>query len=159
MSMQRTDQTDRIYCDENGEVVATASEVKTTTIQKGVKEDHFIKIYYDTYLAAIDCNGSYLSDILIAIGKRMSYSTEGQIVSLSGPMKQIIALELGISVRTLERAIKTMLDKNLLRRIGGRNSTTFYVSPFILAKGQWNTVQALRLEYSKLDGTVSVSCG
>lgn len=158
MAFQRTEQIDKLITDTTtGEVLLQQSEVKTTTVQIEKKEEQFVKIYYDTYLAAMECNHSDISDILIAIGKRMTYSTEGQIIVLSAPIKEEIAREVNKSIRQIERAVKLLIEKNMLKRVGGPRSGTYYVSPFVLAKGKWNAVQALRLEYSKKNGTLSIS--
>ena len=51
-----------------GEVTDKIREINTAIISKPIGEAHFIKVYYDAFLAIIGENQSPLSDFLIAIG-------------------------------------------------------------------------------------------
>jgi len=153
MSIQRTDvNTESIVDPSTGEILYYSEEVTTRTVSTGVQEDRFIKIYYDAYLQAIGCSeGTDLAAIIVAIGKRMTYSADGQIIIITKLIREDIAREVGVSDRTVSRAIKKLRDQGILKSIGGPRSATYLVSPFVMAKGRWNQVQALRLEYSKDD--------
>ena len=105
-------------------------------------------MYYNTYLATLGAVDSPLSTLLIAIGKRMTYSTTGQVVYLTKDARADIAAELGgRSDSYIKHSIKDLCDLGVLARVGGPRSATYQVSPFVLAKGDWTDVQALQLSY------------
>lgn len=159
MAIQHTEQFDKFVSDPStGEILFSASEVKTSTISHPVPEDKFIKIYYDAFLQAVDFEGSSESaSLLVAIGKHMSYAGENQIVVLNKVIKNSIATEINKSVRQVERLIRRFCEVGILKRADSPRSATYYVSPFVLAKGKWNQVQKLRLEYTKRDETMQAN--
>lgn len=129
-----------------GEVDYDVRAVRSATLTKHVDEENFIKVYYDTYIASVGANHSPLSPFLMELGKRMSYSTSGQIVTLIKPVKLEIAAELGVSLTRIEHMIKECVDLGLIIRTG---RGVYAVSPFIMAKGDWAEVKALQLSYNK----------
>ena len=157
MQFQKFDQyRDKIIDPRTGEVVEYRSEHQTT-YKKAVSEEAFIKIYYDTYLATLGAVDSPLSPLLIAIGKRMSYSTTGQVVILTKGPRAEIAAELGGKSDTyIKHNIKKLCDMGILARVGGPRSATYQVSPFVLAKGDWDEIQALQLSYDARLGQMGV---
>lgn len=140
----RTEHNSRTIADADGLVLGQIDEHRNVTISRQTSEDDFIKIYYDTYLATMGLNASKYSPILIAIGKRMSYSTEGQEVVLIKHTKEDIAKELHISVTRIEHMLKNLVDMKVLYRKG---RGVYQVSPFIMSKGEWSNVQELQFAY------------
>ena len=148
MRYQKFDQyRDQIVNPQTGEVLERRSEHQTT-YSRPISEEAFIKVYYNTYLATLGAVDSPLSTLLIAIGKRMTYSTTGQVVYLTKDARADIAAELGgRSDSYIKHSIKDLCDLGVLARVGGPRSATYQVSPFVLAKGDWTDVQALQLSY------------
>lgn len=140
----RTEHNSRVIADADGVVLGQMDEHRNVTISRTTTENDFLKIYYDTYLSSMGLNASYLSPVLIAIGKRMTYSTEGQTIILIRGTKEDIAKELNISVNRIEHMIKILVDMQILHRTG---RGVYQVSPFIMSKGTWNDVQELQFAY------------
>lgn len=129
---------------QTGEIVKYNEITRQRFASYPVNEEKFIKIYYNTYLASIGENHSALSTFMIAIGKRMSYSKEGQTVYLFIDEKKEIAEEIGVTLNRVEHMIKECCDLELLIRL---RRGKYAVSPFIMAKGEWKEVKALQLNY------------
>lgn len=129
-----------------GEIIGETHEIKETTIYKKVEEEEFIKIYYDTYIASVGGNHSSLSNLMMEIGKRMSYSKKGQIVILNKYAKDDIAESLGVTNNRVGHLIADCTRLGLLIRI---DRGVYAVSPFIMAKGEWSDVKNLQLNYNK----------
>lgn len=157
MQFQKFDQYREQAVDpQTGEVVEYRTEHQTT-YRRAVSEEAFVKIYYDTYLATLGAADNPLSPLLIAIGKRMSYSTTGQVVHLGKDDRADIAAELGGRSDTyIKHNIKKLCDMGILARVGGPRSAKYQVSPFVLAKGDWRDVQALQLSYDARLGQMGV---
>lgn len=147
MKLSRTDEIHgKLYDPITGENTYDIDAQRNVTITKHVDEEKFIKVYYDTYIASVGANHSPLSPFLMELGKRMSYSSDGQIVVLIKPVKEEIAKSLGISLTRVEHMIKECVDLGLIIRTG---RGVYSVSPFIMAKGDWSEVKALQLTYNK----------
>ena len=148
MKLTKTEEMRGVLTDANtGEVLCGIDSTNTVTISKQIDEENFIKVYYDTYIASVGANRSPLSPFLMELGKRMSYSNTGQIVTLIKPVKEEIAESLGISLTRVEHMIKECVDLGLIIRTG---RAVYSVSPFIMAKGDWAEVKALQLTYNKV---------
>ena len=147
MKLTRTDEIHgKLFDPITGENTYDIDASRSVSITKHVDEEAFIKVYYDTYIASVGANHSPLSPFLMELGKRMSYSNDGQIVTLIKPIKEQIAAELGISLTRVEHMIKECVDLGLIIRTG---RGVYSVSPFIMAKGDWAEVKALQLTYNK----------
>lgn len=140
----RTEHNSRTIADADGLVLGQVDEHRNITISRQTSEDDFIKIYYDTYLATMGRNASKYSPILVAIGKRMSYSTEGQEIVLIKHTKEDIAKELHLSVTRIEHMLKDLVEMKILYRKG---RGVYQVSPFVMSKGEWSDVQELQFAY------------
>ena len=146
---------DQVVDPRTGEVYVAKSD-KLTTIQQGVSEERFVKIYYETYLATLGAGESALSPFLLELGKRMAYSDQGQIIHLTKGTRAEIAKNLGCSDVNVRKMTKKLCDLGVLARIDGPHSATYLVSPFIIAKGDWKDIQALQLTYDARLGQMGV---
>ena len=154
MKMTKTEEMKGILTDPNtGEILCGIDSTNKVTITKHYDEENFIKVYYDTYIASVGANKSPLSPFLMELGKRMSYSSKGQIVTLIKPVKEEIADSLGISLTRVEHMIKECVDLGLIIRTG---RGVYAVSPFIMSKGDWAEVKALQLTYNKALETLNI---
>ena len=129
---------------ETGEITHEAREVDLITAFKNVDEERFVKVYYDVYMATLGANQSSLSPFLMAIGKRMTYSQEGQIVILIKQVRDDIANELGVSYTRVSHMITECVKLGILIRTG---RSVYAVSPFVMAKGDWPNVKRLQMRY------------
>lgn len=147
MKLTRTEKIQGNLLDpDTGEVKCGVDATRTVSITKNVDEENYIKLYYDTYLASIGANRSYLSPFLIELGKRMSYSKQGQVVTLIKSVKEEIAESLGVSYSRVCHMITECVDRGLLVRA---SRAVYSVSPMVMAKGDWEDIMALQITYYK----------
>lgn len=154
MKMEHMKQTDiDIFDAETGELKDSATIKEVHTFSKTVEEEAFIKVYYRTFLAAIDGNIA-LAGFLIAVGKRMSYSSNGQIVCLYKPAKKDIAWELGVSLSRVNQYITQAVELGLLLR---KERGYYQVSPFLIGKGEWRDVHTLQIDFNEAISTINIT--
>ena len=137
-----------------GEIIDHVSATKVSQIFKGVPEENFIKVYYDTFLASVGSNESVYTPLLLEIGKRMTWSENGQIVILIKSTKESIARSMGITLGRVNNMISDLVKMGLLIRV---ERATYAVSPFIMAKGEWDNVLSLQLNYNSALHQIEVS--
>ena len=155
---KRQDVTEREIIDPlTGEVIAKERDINTSLITKHIGEENYIKVYYDTFLAAIGENESPLSDFLIAIGKYMYTLDNLQVIDLTKIKKELIAREIGKSFSRVEHYIMDCVKKGLLIKLGKGRTATYAVSPFIMSKSSSKDVQALQLNYEARRGVLEIS--
>ena len=156
--MKRQDVMEREIIDPlTGEIIAKERDINTTLITKHFGEENYIKVYYDTFLAAIGENESPLSDFLIAIGKYMVVRGNMQLIQLSKFTKELIAEDLGRSLTRVEHYITECVKKEILIKIGKGRTATYAVSPFIMSKSSSKDVQTLQLNYEARRGVLEIS--
>lgn len=154
MKMEHMKQTDiDIFDAETGELKNSSTIKEVHTFSKQVQEEAFIKVYYRTFLASIDGNIA-LAGFLIAVGKRMTYSSDGQIACLYKPAKEDIAKELGVSLSRVNQYITQATDLGLLLRV---DRGYYQMSPFLIGKGEWRDVHTLQIEFNKSLNTINVT--
>jgi len=71
---------------------------------------------------------------------------------LNGELKKDVCESLGISMPTLNRRLKNLCDKEILRRVG---TGTYQLNPYILARGNWAEITELRTTFDYVNGTVT----
>lgn len=156
--MKRQDVREREIIDPlTGEVIAKERDVNTSVITRHFAEENYIKVYYDTFLAAIGENESPLSDFLIAIGKYMVVRDNMQIVQLTKFTKELIAEDLGRSLTRVEHYITECAKKGILSKMGTGRTATYAVSPFIMSRSKPQDVVALQMNYVARQGVLEIS--
>lgn len=134
---------DQVVDPQTGEVLERRRD-HMTSFRRGVTEDNFVKLYYDVYLATIGAGENALTPLLVELAKRMTYSDEGQIVILIKQVREQIAAALAVSDSYIKKQVAKLCDLGVLAHVG---RATYQVSPFVLAKGDWDQIQALQLTY------------
>lgn len=136
---------------ETGEIQERVQH-KTSTIRKHTTEEEYIKVYYNTFLASLGDASDPLSSFLVELGKRMTYSKDGQVVYLIKPVKEEIAQVIGKSLVTIKRMINRCEKLGLLIHKRDKNGNAvrgvYIVSPFVIAKGNWGDVRVLQLKFN-----------
>ena len=64
------------------------------------------------------------------------------MIVLLKPIKEMIAMELNISLNTLERAIVVLAKENILIRT---HQSIYVVDPNLFGKGKWEDIKEIRL--------------
>ena len=134
---------DQVVDPRTGEVLERRRD-HMTSFRRGVTEENFVKLYYDVYLATIGAGENALTPLLIELAKRMTYSTDGQIVILIKRVREQIAAALECSDSYIKKQVAKLCELGVLAHVG---RATYQVSPFVLAKGDWDEIQALQLTY------------
>lgn len=127
-----------------GEITQEAREIKHSAIYKDIDEGEFVKVYYDVFTASLGENRGPLTPFLIEVGKRMTYSEDGQIIVLVKEIKESIARSLGVSIVSVNRLITQCVNNGLFIRTG---RSVYAVSPLVMAKGKWQNIRALQIAY------------
>jgi len=104
-------------------------------------EDDFIKLYIKHISAITEMPGSY-PPILLELLKYMSYSENGQRITIDPIMKKEICEKVGISLDRLNHSINEFSKKEILIRLC---RGVYQVNPHIFGKGTWNNIKKLRL--------------
>jgi hypothetical protein len=130
-------------------------EQKTFQIRTTAKESNYIKLYLDT-MASFNGIRDIPTDVLIAFSNYVTYTNEenspSQIV-LVKTVKEQIASALGIRMSMVDKYIKRMVEAGVIFRTECRG--VFTVNPWLIAKGEWSKICALRTEFNFIDGTWS----
>jgi Cu/Ag efflux pump CusA len=120
---------------ETGEVEVTEN------IQERVvsKEPSFVKLYLRDVMFLQDLSPS-LNTVMYQLLSAMDY--ENMVVVNVG-MKRIIAERVGLSFSSVNNAITAFVKGHLLER---RETGVYRVNPYLFAKGDWKSIQKIRLE-------------
>jgi len=140
-----------------GEIKHVIRETTGHTISRTFKEANFVKVYYDTFLAAIGENETPLTDFLIAIGKHMVIKDNMQIVHLDKFTKELIAQEIGKSLDRVNHYVVECTKLDLLYRLGSPRSGVYAVSPFIMSRSKDQDVLKLQMNYEAKRGEFTIS--
>lgn len=137
-------------------VIYEKTENGETTLMKAKVngEPHFIKLYYDTFLAFNQIK-DVPAEFLAQLGAVMQYvgrDIEQQdvskcIVYLGDVTKQSIANSMGVSLITVKRYIDRCKHSGILlpMEVGGKvKRGYYYTNPHLIAKGEWEGVKKLR---------------
>lgn len=134
-----------------GEVINEKKEV----ILPSEREPDFIKLYIDCVCAFNGLNKA-LSPILIAFCSYMTWandSHEGQIIFMNSYTKEQVSNKLGISVKRVNQALTDIVKADIFRKIEGKRGV-YKVNPYIIAKGKWTDVKALRANFDFVNKTI-----
>ncbi len=108
------------------------------------KEPDFVKLYLShiSYLHGVPAG---VKDIFYILLLKMNYDNE---IHVYKEFKERIANELNISIGYIEKTLKSLLEKDILKK---KARSLYLVNPNIIARGSWNNIEKLRLtvEYSK----------
>ncbi len=167
-----TNTKDLVVVDKDGVVIDEQHQRLTDMVKTDPNgEEPYIKLYLDHVGAffnlpesAIDvllglCSHANLRDSIWA-GRRRD--TKGRVVDknepikaakmyLNGELKREVCESVGISMPTLNRRLKNLCDKNILRRVA---TGTYQLNPYILARGNWGEITDLRATFDYVNGTV-----
>lgn len=138
--MKLKQQTTKESVDGNGEFKKSE---KTSVFSGREREPNYVKMY----LADIEIihrlpknSGNILSELL----KNMNYESE---ITVNTLMKKRICEKLNIkNDRTINNALSEMVKKDVLQRSA---RGVYVVNPYLIAKGDWQDIKGLRVEYKK----------
>lgn len=132
---------------------------------KGQNEEDYIKVYYNTLLTFKGIS-TILTPVLLAMGEHMTYANSkqgGQRIKFDAYVKEAICYKCGMGQDRLNQLIRIMIENDVIRRIfkkdkDGNPTEASYrglyeVNPFIMGKGDWNDIKALRTDFNYVDGT------
>ena len=130
-----------------GEILSSTKK----TIAKVSAEPDFIKVYYDTMLA---CNQIFdvPTSFVLSLSKFLEWTNdrEPQCTIINKYIKETLSKDCGVDVRQIERYIKKSVDTGLLFRTKYRG--VYEVNPFMIAKGKWDSIRALRTNFEFISG-------
>jgi len=114
------------------------------------KEPEFIKLYIQDIGKLNAINGK-ANDVLLAFISKMGYNN---IIPTYKPIKEFVARDLGISLHTVEAAIKKFKKKGLFIPVA---RGLYIADPELFARGSWKDIKQLRviIEYNK-DGSKKI---
>lgn len=136
------------------EVDTQTGEIKKTTHTFLVpKEPDYIKLYLDCLGTFTKNDGldSSLNGMLLAVLKRMSYASDGQVVILNSYVKKEICIECKKSLKRLEQAISIWSKNKIILRVA---RGTYRINPIIFGKGDWKDIYNLRATFDFTLGTI-----
>lgn len=121
--------------DTNGQVIEERT-LKTLAVPT---EPNFIKVYLQDilFLSGIPTG---ISAVLYGLLRYMDYDNR---VFVNTAMKVIIAEENGLKFRTVNQAITTLTNNDVLIRKG---RGLYVVNPHLIAKGDWKSIREIRRE-------------
>lgn len=138
------------------------------------KEPDYIKLYTDCQLVLNHLNVA-LSPYIVAFGKYMTWANEQHqnfrcIIQTTKIIRQAVATQLHVSDRQVQRAIKDLVDgevfipiftEEINHKTGEIKKTrmraAYFVNPWVISKGEWKDIKALRQEFEFVEG-VSSTC-
>ena len=130
-----------------GEILSSTQK----TIAKVSAEPDFIKVYYDTMLAynqIFDVPTSFV----LSLSKFLEWTNDGkpQYVTINKRIKEIMCEDCEVSLPQIDRYIKKSVDTGLFFRTEYRG--VYEVNPFMIAKGKWDSIRALRTNFEFIGG-------
>lgn len=142
------------YVHEETVIDQTTGEILSSTqktITKMSAEPDFIKVYYDTMLAfnqIFDVPTSFV----LSLSKFLEWTNDEkpQCTIINKYVKETLSKDCGVDIRQIERYIKKSVDSGLLFRTNYRG--VYEVNPFMIAKGKWDNIRALRTNFEFTDG-------
>lgn len=145
-----TKKTKKIVVKEHTERVIDADgvilEERSSKTRAVEKEPDFIKLYLQDITQMLGLAPAF-QKVFISLAKHMGYTN---MVVLIKAVKEQIALELGLSLNTVDAAIKTLKNNGLLLKYkdanGEEKKSCWIVNPNIAAKGKWDDIRCLRLQ-------------
>lgn len=117
-----------------GEVV---SEERTSAWQVD-KEPDYVKLYIQDIMRLKDLPLS-TSTILMCLLRNMGYNN---LILAYAPIKNLICIELNISMNTLNKSIDNLYKQNILIRVA---RGIYLADPELFGRGKWTDIKDLRM--------------
>jgi hypothetical protein len=121
--------------DSNGEMLEERT-FKTLAVST---EPNFVKVYLQDilFLSGVPTG---VSAVLYGLLRYMDYENR---VFINTAMKELIAEENGLKFRTVNQAITTLKNNDVLIR---KSRGLYVVNPHLIAKGDWKSIRQIRRE-------------
>lgn len=136
---------------ETGEVT-NQEKITHVTIET---EPNYVKLYINTLLAFKELP-STMNALLVELLSYMTYAngeadSGGQLIIISGYVKQQIAAKLNFKLNTVEHNITRLIKSGILKRLG---SSTYQVNPYMFGKGEWKDIKAIQATFNFNTGEI-----
>lgn len=136
-----------------GEII---SQEETVT-GRITREPDYVKLYLGTMMEFQGIHDVPV-DFLVALSKQLKgYINDGetamQFISVAST-KAAIAAETGLKIDMVNKIIKRLVTSGVLIKTAYRG--TYNVNPWLLARGKWKNISALRAHFNFIDGTWKV---
>ena len=119
-------------------------------------EEDCVKVYkYTNTVFAFKGISLSLVPVIIEISKYMTYADAGQTIVLNKNIKNSICASLGIKIDRLNKAVRELADKDVLRRTDCRGM--YAVNPFICSCGETIKTKELQAKFDYETDLISLS--
>lgn len=127
------------------------------------KEPDYVKIYTDCQLVFNNLDIG-LSPYIIAFAKHMTFANDDNpqyrsIVYTNKYVREQVADVLNVSDRQVQRAIKNLVNSEIFIPIiknGKQERGVYFVNPWVMAKGEWKDIKALRQSFEYVQGSNTI---
>lgn len=140
---------------ETGEITTS----KKTHISSVTIEENYVKLFCNCLSKIVGLTQAE-ADVFHSIITTMGYNN---MVCFSGPARELISQSLGISQKTLEKAVKELKDREIIIpiKMNGKTRRGWYVvNPNYVAKGGLKQIEALKMMITiEADGRAFLSLG
>lgn len=144
---------------DTGEIVR---EIREHTGYVG-REPDYIKIYTDCMLVFNNMDVA-LSPFIVAFGRHMTYANGGNpdfrcTVRTDEMVRKDVAEYCGVSDARVKQAIKALVDAEVFIPIeinGRKKRGIYFVNPWVVGKGEWKDIKALRGQFEFVTGQAGV---
>lgn len=127
------------------------------------REPDYVKVYTDCQLVFNNLDIA-LSPYIIAFAKYMTYANNEDsnyrcVIQTTKYIRDAVGELLNVSDRQVQRAIKTLVESEVfipVTKNGVRQRAIYFVNPWVMAKGEWKDIKALRQEFEYVTGATSV---
>ena len=127
------------------------------SLRRVSEEPPYIKLYLDMLLCLRQINISG-TGLLAELLSRISYATQGQHIDIGRALRKEICAKLRIPESTYYRQVKDFINAGILGanvdERGRYDMSRLYVNPHIFGRGDWNSVQELRI-HVKLNESIA----
>ena len=136
-----------------GEII---SQEETVT-GRITREPDYVKLYLGTMMQFQGIHDVPV-DFLVALSRQLTgyvndSETAMQFISVAST-KAAIAAETGLKVDMINKLIKRLVTSGVLIKTAYRG--TYNVNPWLLARGKWKNISALRAHFNFIDGSWQV---
>lgn len=136
---------------ETGEV----TEQQKTVVKTTTKEPDFIKLYYGTMCAFRGVENIPI-DFICELSNYLLYANarrDQMTITLGMFQRQQIAKNLNCSIDSVNKYIKKCVESQIIFKTEFR--ATYIANPFLIARGDWNTIRDLRAAFDFKNGVWS----
>lgn len=127
------------------------------------REPDYIKIYTDCMLVFNNMDIA-LSPFIVAFGRHMTYANGGNpnfrcTVRTDEMVRRDVAEYCGVSDARVKQAIKALVDAEVFIPIqinGKKKRGIYFVNPWVVGKGEWKDIKALRGQFEFVTGQAGV---